>query len=371
MYAVQKVIFTRSMNEEAKEYECYFIRKDEEPQHEINKWLEHSGIRSLRTARKYAYDFCKFLNYLDERGKHYKDVNRKDIENYVDWLLFSTDNKNVISFQSNVSYKTVESYLKVIKKFYSHIDYMNGHDRGIMSKKVKSPNKHSYLYGQVKDMEIDELLVSKLFRIKETKQHIKWHSKDEVESIFSYLNTLRDKAIFLLTLEGMRSSEVLNLDMSDYLNDEEIVKIKEGKGNKARIVPLRKRTMEAIENYLRNERSHVEGDDFMEALFVNLRKGKDYGERVQYRNYLKILKRAAARAGLNPDEIKTHSGRSTRTMELLYHQSEHPEDNMTDEHIRQLMGWSSSTSIEPYVKKQDERLLVAMARKINEREEDE
>jgi len=236
------------------------------------------------------------------------------------------------------------------------------------SSPVKRTNKHSYLYGQVWDMEVRELLATKLPRIKETKEHVKWYLPEEINAILTQFNTLRDKAIFLLTLEGMRISEVINLNMDDYRSDEQLVHIQRAKGNKERIVPLRGQTIQAIENYLYAEKSVVEEEEgLFDALFVNLRKGKNYGQRVAYRNVLNIIKNAASKAGLDGNLIRTHSGRSTRTMELLRYQSDHSEENLTDEQIRLLMGWSSSKSLEPYVNQKDERLLVSLARKVNEK----
>ena len=55
-------------------------------------------------------------------------------------------------------------------------------------------------------------------------------------------------------------------------------------------------------------------------------------------------------------------------MELLRHQAKNPEDNITDEQIRLLMGWSSPESIKPYVNYKDERILIDIAKKINDGE---
>lgn len=75
------------------------------------------------------------------------------------------------------------------------------------------------LYGQIWDMEVKELLATRLARIKETKEHVKWYLPEEINAISTQFNTLRDKVIFLLTLEGMRISEVINLNMDDYISN--------------------------------------------------------------------------------------------------------------------------------------------------------
>lgn len=298
----------------------------------------------------------------------YRDVEKKDIVDFIDYLLFCKEDNNIISFHSNVSYQTASSYLTVIKEFYKYLEDMSNNELNITSSSTKRTNKHAYLYGQIWGIEVKEMLAIKLPRVKETKEYVKWYSSEEINAILTQFNTLRDKAIFLLTLEGMRISEIINLNMDNYIVDEQLVHIQKTKGNKERIVPLRNRCIQAIENYLFAERSLVEEDQgLFDALFVNLRTGKNYGQRVAYRNILNIIKNTASRAGLDANMIRTHSGRSTRTMELLRNQSEQPEENLTDEQIRLLMGWSSSKSLEPYVNQKDEKLLVSLAKKINEK----
>ena len=53
-------------------------------------------------------------------------------------------------------------------------------------------------------------------------------------------------------------------------------------------------------------------------------------------------------------------------MDLIHYQAEHPEENLSDEHIRQLMRWRSPNSIVPYVNTKDKKLALLTAQKINE-----
>ncbi|MFA2821553.1 tyrosine-type recombinase/integrase [Bacillus wiedmannii] len=367
MYSVREALLIRKSGNEQ---HCYFILKDGLPIFEINKWLEYKGINSSRTSKKYSFELCKFLNYLLSINKHYRDVTKKDIVRFIDYLLFSNDKNTFVSFESNISYTTVSSYLTVIKEFYRYLeDTLNDVINLNYSKSNKRINNNSYLYGQVWDMDIKELLAHKMPRIKKTKDHIKWYSEDEIKAISSNFNSLRDKCIFALTLEGMRIGEVTYLNLEDYNFEDEVIHLSKTKGNKERIVPLKSQTIDLLESYLYNERSVVEEEiGLFDALFVNLKKGKNFGTRVSYRNALNLIKTAAKNAGFNPDEIRTHSGRSTRTMELLKYQSENPDENLTDEQIRLLMGWSSSKSLEPYINQKDEQLLVSLAKKINQSE---
>ena len=106
--------------------------------------------------------------------------------------------------------------------------------------------------------------------------------------------------------------------------------------------------------------------DFPDELFLNLREDEYMGQPLGYRNVISILKGVANKAGLNPKMIRTHSGRSTKTMELLDYQAEHPEDNITDEQIREIMRWTHPSSIYPYINTKDRRISVKTAKKIAE-----
>ena len=364
MFSVSEAILVRR---NGTEYNCYFILEEGIPVYEINKWLEYKGMNSLATSKKYAFQLCRFLNFLKNRNKVYRKANRRDILTFVDYLLFAKEESTVISFQSQITYQTATSYLTVIKEFYRFVEDVSNEQVSILrSSNSKRISTEKYLYGQIWDIEIKELLATKMPRVKESKEHIKWYSEEDIEAILTQFNTLRDRSIFYLTLEGMRISEVINLNMEDYSQEKKLIHIKRAKGQKERIVPLRKQTILALESYLYSERSLLEEElGLFEAIFVNLRKGKKYGNRVEYRNILTVIKNAADRAGLDKSMVRTHSGRSTRTMELLRFQSEHPEENLTDEQIRLLMGWSSSKSIEPYINQKDEKTLISLAEKIN------
>lgn len=369
-FTIEKAIL---VNRDMEEKECYFMLDDGIPMFEINRWLEYKGSRSILTARTYAYSLRRFLNFLDFKGKSYKEATKKDVMLFVDNILF-LDDENVLNIESKISYNTASNYLTVIKEFYRYLEDFNSENSNItFFNKRKRNSKEIYLYGQIWDMDIKEMLNTKINRIKGTKEYIKWYTDEEIEAIEAIISrfyTLRDKAIFLLTLEGMRIDEVLSLTLDSYDEFEGTVIPNRTKGSKYRKVPIRERTKKALEDYLYSERSAVEAQMGLinNDMFVNLKEGKSQGKAVTYNNMLNIIKGAAKRAGLDNKKICTHSGRSTRVMELLRHQAKNPEDNITDEQIRLLMGWNSPESIKSYVNYKDERILIDIAKKINDGE---
>ena len=108
-----------------------------------------------------------------------------------------------------------------------------------------------------------------------------------------------------------------------------------------------------------------------QKLFINIKKGNDFGLPLAYRNYLKILKRCAKRAGLDPSKIRTHSGRSTKVMEYVEHQIKHPEDGITDAILMECFGWKSIESIQPYKNHNNPAIAIEIMKKLHSKEEDD
>ena len=348
-------------------YSCYFILKDHLPIYEINKWLEIKSRRSTNTSRQYAYNLCRYLNYLDSLGKDYHDASKKDVVNFIDLGLFQSGS-GVVKIESDLTYNSAAAYLITIKEFYKFLeDEVNTEVNIRLDKHPKRSAKYQYLYGQIWDIETEALLKTKISRMKNGNRHIKWYSDEQIQAILSNLNTWRDKSIFMLTLEGLRIDEVISLQFESYDDIKGVVTTNRSKGKGKRSIALKQETREVLDKYLFNERSEIESrsKEVTNYLFINFKNGLTQGKVVGYRNILNIIKGAARRSGLNSKEIRTHSGRSTRTMELLRYRAKHPEENITDEQINLIMGWRSPQSIQPYINYQDEELLINTIEKIN------
>jgi integrase/recombinase XerD len=110
---------------------------------------------------------------------------------------------------------------------------------------------------------------------------------------------LRDLAMLeTLYSSGMRVSELVALDIDDVELEQGIVQCP-GKGGRRRTVPLRKRAIDALEDYLELGRSRfVQGDDA--ALFLNHR-----GGRLTRQGFWLILKAYAEQAGI--ESITPHT----------------------------------------------------------------
>lgn len=111
----------------------------------------------------------------------------------------------------------------------------------------------------------------------------------------------RDKAILLtLVSTAMRVSELINLKLEDFYEDEITIV---GKGNKARSIFLNKQTREAIEDYLKVRKSGCDN------LFVS-----NMGTPMDKKCISAMLKKLAKKTGLFDDVswITPHTMRRTR-----------------------------------------------------------
>src|SRR5262249_26504114 len=110
-------------------------------------------------------------------------------------------------------------------------------------------------------------------RLKQDRRVIVPLSADEVANFWQSFRTCRDLALVgLMLLDGLRSCEVLGLQLEDLQLAESCLRVL-GKGNKTRLVPLPPEILEGLGNYIRLERPLTNSP----ALFVSL-KGRKRGQ---------------------------------------------------------------------------------------------
>ncbi len=359
--------------------ERWFITENKLPVYEINEWLDFKSINKITTGKEYASKLVVFLNYLDLIGENYKEAVKKDIIKFLMYLIYGISlDLTVRSISGQITYSTLSKYITVITEFYKWLDDEQEDINMKMSKKHNRKRvSKSFYYGQIWNSDYTGIIDKHILKLKPSRPYIKWYTEEQKEAILSNFTTLRDKAVFLMTLEGMRIDKALSIKLSQYDMDQRIVKPSRSKGkesqtgdkNDLRLIVLPKATCEILDRYIQTERtdSETESGKLNDWLFINLRKDKYQGDVLKYRSYWGIIKKCAARAGLDPEQIRTHSGRSTKTMELLEHQVLFPEDGITDLIIMETMGWESPESIQPYKNHNNMIIAKAAADKVHRR----
>lgn len=152
---------------------------------------------------------------------------------------------------------------------------------------------------------------------------------------------LRDRAILeLLFSTGLRVSELCALDSDlDLSRDEFSIR---GKGEKVRVVFISSAAKEALRTYLKARK------DMGEALFVNMARGREKGERLTPRSVERIIKRYAIKAGITK-KVTPHVLRHSFATDLL--------SNGADiRSVQQLLGHASINTTQIYTHVTDSHL---------------
>jgi integrase/recombinase XerD len=134
---------------------------------------------------------------------------------------------------------------------------------------------------------------------------------------------------------GLRVSETVNLCISDISFKEEFVKVT-GKGNKERLVPISQVALNALENYIRNVRVHIEpASSNHDIVFLNKR-----GTRLSRVMVFYIMKDLAKKAGIKKS-ISPHTLRHSFATSLV-------EAGADLRAVQQMLGHESITTTEIY-----------------------
>ena len=158
---------------------------------------------------------------------------------------------------------------------------------------------------------------------------------------------LRNLAILeLLYSCGIRVGELVGLNLSSLDFDERLLRVV-GKGDKERIVPVGRRALKAVEDYLESTKSLRRGGETGREkvpLFINLR-----GGRLTARSIGRIIKRYALESAL-PFGVSPHSMRHSFATHLL--------DGGADlRSVQELLGHASLSTTQKYTHVSLERLM--------------
>ena len=148
-------------------------------------------------------------------------------------------------------------------------------------------------------------------------------------------SAFRDRALGeLLYGAGLRVSEAVGLDRQSVDLENRLVRCL-GKGNKERVVPIGREAADAVRRYLSRGRPYLDRHHRQE-LFLNARGGP-----LTRAGVFLILRRLAAKAGLEPERIHPHLLRHSFATHLL----EGGADLRT---IQELLGHSSLSTTQVY-----------------------
>jgi len=220
-----------------------------------NRFLDakHLLRRSPCSLRAYAFDLLHFARWWSP-----KDLAQLNAAGLLDYLRHQLDE------QPQPSPATVNHRLGLIRQLYRfHFDQpLLGESRF----------QRPYTTQPPLGVGRRRRTVAQGLRLTEPRRVILPLSKQQLDLFCSSFDNYRDLALLgLMLLDGMRSCEVLALQVADLQLTDQLILV-HGKGNRQRILPLPRVLIDVLQRYLDLERPHTNS----QALFVCL-KGRSRG----------------------------------------------------------------------------------------------
>jgi len=240
--------------------------------------LKLRGFSPL-TVRNYTFFVNKFLKETNKSSNHLTD---DDVKLYLS-NLFETKSKNTIMLAA----ASLRFFFKEILK------------KDVTGVKIPKKDKH-----------LPEVL-----------------TKEEVKSLIENAETKKSKLmISLLYSSGLRVSEIVNLKPGDINFNENLGRVKKGKGGKDRVFTISNQLSKEIQNYLKKR-------EYNSYLF-----SKD--KPLSTRNVQKIVKNLRIKTGISK-KITPHTLRHSFATHLL-------ESGVDIRKIQVLLGHSSLSTTQVY-----------------------
>lgn len=262
------------------------MKNAEKPVKDFIYYLQAERGLSENTVESYKHDI---LSFLTDKEKKIENINKQDIQNYLDDLN-----------DSDLSSATVARKMSSLRMFFL------------------------FLIGEYM---IDENPMSNIVSPKMDKRLPKFLSVYEIETLIESVNgdfkySLRDSAILELIYGcGLRVSELLNLREEDIFLKEDFIRVK-GKGNKERIVPLGEKAKKSLIKYITKLRP-VLNKKKSPFLFLT-RRGNKLSRMGLWKRFKKYVIKSGIKKDFTPHTLRhsfaTHlleRGASLRTVQLL------------------------------------------------------
>ena len=273
----------------------------------LNRFLDLSRARlAPRTVESYRRDLEHFTGW---RGREIAAADRGEIERYLADLR-----------ARGLTGSTIARRLAALRAFYRH-EQLLGVRSDNPAAEIPSPRRIRRLPRTLSASEAERLIEA---------------------AAGMTPRALRDAALVeLLYGAGLRVSEAVGLDRGSVDLDERLVRCT-GKGSKDRIVPIGRRAADAVRRYISRGRPHLDRKHRSE-LFLNAKGGP-----LTRAGAFFILRRLAAKAGLDPERVHPHLLRHSFATHLL-------EGGADLRSVQEMLGHANLATTELYTHVTDKR----------------
>lgn len=257
----------------------------------------------MKEAKEAILDYLHFLQVERQLSNNTLSSYRRDLEGYIDHLykvqnldsLNDIQRANILQHLENLRNEGISS-----RTIARHISSIRSYHQFLLRERITNTDPTVHL-----EMPQIEQKLPKVLSIEEVEQLISAPNREKPQGI-------RDVAMLeLLYGTGMRISELIGLNIEDVHVTMGFVRVF-GKGGKERIVPLGKSAVRAIELYLQNARSKLQGNyPKSDAFFINQR-----GKRLTRQGCWKLIKEHSQKAMIKK-EITPHTLRHSFATHLI------------------------------------------------------
>ncbi|MGL5916954.1 MAG: tyrosine recombinase XerC [Culicoidibacterales bacterium] len=245
------------------------------------RYLQVEKRYSPHTIVAYERDISHFLNWLKREEQDVLTVSYQDFRRYL-----------VELFQKRYAKKTFVRKISALKSLYRYLLREQLIEQNPIEH-VALPKNEQRLPHFLYETEIDTWLGHRVHN-------------DVLDN--------RNHALFeLLYASGLRVSELCELSVNDLDFEQERVHVRDGKGGKARFVPMGSFAITALKSYLADARPSLLKQKTTALVFVN-----QHGDPLSERGVRHILKAVAQAAGVST-KIHPHMLRHSFATHLLSH----------------------------------------------------
>lgn len=211
----------------------------------VNQFLDHQRLRGLAelTLRTYATLLVHFLRWWSQTGV---DVTKLAVGNFTEATLLDYIRAQRGQVRGP-SMETINQRTTMLRRLFQfHYHEAMPHAPARLHRSWYRPPGLGYRPRR--------WAAEANLRLRVPPRVIEPLSREQVQRFWSSFRTARDIAIVaLLLLNGLRSCEVLGLELGDLALSEAQVRVR-GKGGKVRVLPLAPETIRLLDCYLKAER---------------------------------------------------------------------------------------------------------------------
>lgn len=301
-----------------------------EPVRKFLKFRDNAGY-ARNTLRMYCTHLKQYYEYLEERGKDYKEVNIDDLAGFVAWLQNPYVYKKVVPINclSGRCAETVNAAVDTVVAFYDylmrHEDYAGTLPQAL-EKFIRNPgrNHRGFLYGIAESRPVR----SHMLKLPVPHRQLQTVKKEDISGLLSACTNARDYFLLYLLFEtGMRIGEALSLWLEDFEASEGIITLHD-RGELENMAEIKTvssprrldATQELMECFTEYICRYHDNDVRTNHIFIKLR-GKDAGKAMDYTDVDNLFRTLRNKTGI---QVTPHMFRHT-SLSLLYEAGWEPE----------------------------------------------